>query len=142
MATNNAEIQSMINKDNEMEEKGNENNENDDDDAEIDYDADLETFGSSEKPIIETIKECDNEFEIQLFYKLNEYIIEYEYIFNKGLYIKEMNNDSKQGRALILECGIQGEKSWFIQSIQNEKIIKFSKQKIDHLLQNINIDIG
>eukprot|EP00486_Rosalina_sp_Unknown_P007157 CAMPEP_0201574988 /NCGR_PEP_ID=MMETSP0190_2-20130828/19873_1 /ASSEMBLY_ACC=CAM_ASM_000263 /TAXON_ID=37353 /ORGANISM="Rosalina sp." /LENGTH=184 /DNA_ID=CAMNT_0048004025 /DNA_START=654 /DNA_END=1208 /DNA_ORIENTATION=+ len=111
-------------------------------------DIDTEAWDSyKEKPILELVEDGNNDpdaqiFNIRLFYPLKEYIKEYEYVFNKGLIVKEVDTVSKQGRNLILECGVQGDKGWYIDEINGDNIRKYSKEKLDDVLEKLLPDIG
>ena len=91
-----------------------------------------------------TIK-CDednNIHTVKLFCDLHEYIQKYDYFKDKGLYISQMNSDTKQGRALILLYGIQTDDKWYITSIKNNDINKLTKENIDKIIDKINVDDG
>eukprot|EP00484_Ammonia_sp_Unknown_P011142 CAMPEP_0197072568 /NCGR_PEP_ID=MMETSP1384-20130603/210162_1 /TAXON_ID=29189 /ORGANISM="Ammonia sp." /LENGTH=470 /DNA_ID=CAMNT_0042511389 /DNA_START=32 /DNA_END=1448 /DNA_ORIENTATION=+ len=115
-------------------------------DAHKGIDIDEEAWSSKkEREILELLDDESNDANtcnVRLFYPLNLYISEYEYVFNKGLLVKRVNNVSKQGRSLILECGVQGNGSWYIQAIHEENIKKFSKEAVDEILQKLLPDYG
>jgi len=168
MAANNKEIQSMIRQDAEGDvvfngdgdgDQDDGNNDDDDNDKEESkgdaddgrdahkgIDIDEEAWSSKkEREILELLDDESNDANtcnVRLFYPLNLYISEYEYVFNKGLLVKRVNNVSKQGRSLILECGVQGNGSWYIQAIHEENIKKFSKEAVDEILQKLLPDYG
>eukprot|EP01083_Nonionella_stella_P013369 37655_1 len=110
-------------------------------------DIDAEAWDSfKERPIIEVLDEDDNGDDdmchVRLFHPLNTYFLQYEHVFNKGILIKEMHHHSKQGRALILECGVQGNDRWYIMNVNEENIKKYSKTAVDEILDRLLPDIG
>lgn len=82
-----------------------------------------------------------SECRVRLFYALQCYV-EYEYVHEKGLLIKDINSGSKHGRELILETGIQANSSWFVQRINGKHIGKYSKEAADDILDKSSAENG
>jgi len=79
---------------------------------------------------------------VRLFYPLDKYIREWDWVFDRGLLIVDIDNISKYGRALILDCGIQGDNGWYIQSINGEDITKYSEEDSEMVINRLVPDIG
>merc|ERR1712228_774193 len=141
LASNNPELVSMAVMDNET--KQNESDEVDD------VDIDNEAWDSlKERPILQILDDDENidlngnECKVRLFYSLKHYVLDWEHVIDKGLMIKDINSGSKQGRALILECGIQANCNWFIQKMNGNEIGKCSKDAVDEIVNGLVTDIG
>ena len=122
---------------------------NDDDEdssnvLELPLSPDVTEFGGSED--VEYFQELfsnedDGVFEIKLFGAFEQYVGRYEQVMNKGLLVKELNVESKEGRAFVLEYGTGENEEWYIEKIEKMNIKKFSHQKVVRLLKSVTFNV-
>ena len=83
----------------------------------------------------------DGIFEIKLFGKFKNFVSSYDVVRNKGIMIEQLNLESKEGRAFVLEYGTGENEDWYIEQIDGRNIKKMTEQKVARILERATFNV-